>query len=135
MSRCAPVHGNSSAAAPAACSACRYRSSPCSNTPSGISATGYSGGVANGVRSSSSARPRWSRTISSMSYTFAQVQFLTPIRQTIEIRATAQPDLRDVFLCHAWGDRQGPDKELLELLASVDVKFGSAKWTLASAFR
>lgn len=31
---------------------------------------------------------------------------LTPIRQTAEVRAEL-PDLRDVFLCHAWDDRQG----------------------------
>ncbi len=36
-----------------------------------------------------------------MSYTPAQVRTLTPVRRNVEHRA-AQPDLRDVFLCHAW---------------------------------
>ncbi|WP_339412911.1 toll/interleukin-1 receptor domain-containing protein [Pseudomonas sp. EA_35y_Pfl2_R5] len=57
-----------------------------------------------------------------MSYTLAQVQSLTPIRQTVEARAANQPDLRDVFLCHAWDDRQGPAKELHELLVAAGVK-------------
>jgi hypothetical protein len=61
---------------------------------------------------------------SSISYTTVQVQSLTPIRQTVETRAVEQPDLRDVFLCHAWDDRQGPAKELYELL----VKFGVKVW-------
>ena len=57
-----------------------------------------------------------------MSYTSAQVQSLTPIRQTVEVRAAQQPDLRDVFLCHAWDDRQGPAKELHDLLEKAGVK-------------
>lgn len=31
------------------------------------------------------------------------------------------PDLRDVFLCHAWDDRQGAAKELHDLLESSGV--------------
>jgi len=50
------------------------------------------------------------------------VQSLTPIRQTIETRAVEQPDLRDVFLCHAWDDRQGVAKELHDLLVAAGVK-------------
>jgi hypothetical protein len=48
------------------------------------------------------------------------VQALTPIRQTVEKLAT-RPDLRDVFLCHAWDDRQGVAKELHDLLVSNGV--------------
>lgn len=57
-----------------------------------------------------------------MSYTSAQIQSLTPIRETVEDRAAVQPDIRDVFLCHAWGDRKGPAKELHELLEASGVK-------------
>ncbi|MCB5195551.1 toll/interleukin-1 receptor domain-containing protein [Deefgea salmonis] len=56
-----------------------------------------------------------------MSYTSAQVLSLTPIRQTVEMRAVEQPDLRDVFLCHAWDDRQGVAKELHDLLEAAGV--------------
>jgi len=127
MARCtAPVRGHNSSAAAAACPACSSRSSyryggyPSPYTSSGISGGGYSN--AGGGRSSSSARPRWSRTGSSLPYTFAQVQSLTPIRETVETRASDQPDLRDVFLCHAWDDRQGAAKELHDLLVSAGVK-------------
>jgi len=50
------------------------------------------------------------------------VQSLTPIRETVERRAAEQPELRDVFLCHAWGDRQGAAKELRDLLVAAGVK-------------
>ncbi|CAI8922886.1 TIR domain protein [Pseudomonas sp. IT-P258] len=122
MSRCtAPVRGHSSAAATAACPACRYRSSSRSySSSSGSSGSSY--GSSGGGRSSGSSRPRWSKAGSTVPYTFAQVQSLTPIRQTVETRAATQPDLRDVFLCHAWDDRQGSAKELHELLVAVGVK-------------
>ncbi len=131
MSRCtAPVRGHSSAAAAAACPACRHRryggyssgyssgySAPYSH--SGSSGSSYSGG---GGRSSGGTRPRWSRAGSSVSYTPAQVISLTPIRQAVETRAVQQPDLRDAFLCHAWDDRQGAAKELHDLLVAAGVK-------------
>jgi hypothetical protein len=53
-------------------------------------------------------------------YTPAEVRTLTPFRDTIEKRAT-QPDLRDVFLCHAWDDRGGAAKELHDMLESRGV--------------
>jgi len=123
MPRCtAPVRGHSTAAATAACPACRYRTSSRSYSPSGGSGSSYGNSGGGGGRSSGSSRPRWSRAGSSVSYTFAQVQSLTPIRETVETRAATQPDLRDVFLCHAWDDRQGPAKELHELLVAAGVK-------------
>jgi hypothetical protein len=54
-------------------------------------------------------------------YTPAEVQTLTPIRRTVEDRA-ALPDLWDLFLCHAWDDRQGAAKELHDLLVAAGVK-------------
>jgi len=126
MARCtAPVRGHSSAAAAAACPACRYKSSRYSGYGSSYSSYSSSGGSysgSGGVRSSSSARPRWSRSGSSVSYTPAQIQSLTPIREAVEIRAAVQPDLRDAFLCHAWDDRKGPAKELHDLLEAAGVK-------------
>lgn len=125
MARCtAPVRGHSSAAAAAACPACRYKSSRYSGYGSSYSSYGSSGSSysSGGVRSSSSARPCWSRSGSSVSYTPAQIQSLTPIREAVEIRAAVQPDLRDAFLCHAWDDRKGPAKELHDLLVAAGVK-------------
>jgi hypothetical protein len=125
MARCtAPVRGHSSSAAAANCPACRYKSGGYSGySPSypsfSSSSSGYSSG---GSRSSGSSRPRWSKSGSTVSYTSAQVQSLTPIRDTIETRAALRPELRDVFLCHAWGDRKGAAKELHDLLEAAGVK-------------
>ena len=55
-----------------------------------------------------------------MVYTPAEVQALTPFRESIERRAPL-PDPRDVFLCHAWDDRQGAAKQLHDLLVARGV--------------
>lgn len=125
MARCtAPVRGHSSAAAAAACPACRYKSryGYGSYTPSYYSSGGGGSSYSSGSRSSGGSRPRWSKSGSSVSYTSAQVQSLTPVREAVETRAVLQPDLRDVFLCHAWDDRQGSAKELHDLLVAAGVK-------------
>lgn len=59
-----------------------------------------------------------------MIYTTAEVQTLTPYRETVEKRANitvSVPDFRDVFLCHAWDDRQDAAKQLHDLLESNKV--------------
>lgn len=60
---------------------------------------------------------------------------LTPIRETVEKRASL-PDLRDVFLCHAWDDRKGSAKELCDLLVSrgVSVWFSENDIALGEPF-
>jgi hypothetical protein len=127
MARCtAPVRGHSSAAAAAACPACRYRSRGYGYggySPS-YSSYGSGGGYrsSGGGGSSGGSRPRWSRAGSSVSYTSAQVVSLTPFREAVEARTAQQPELRDVFLCHAWDDRQGSAKELHDLLVAAGVK-------------
>ncbi|WP_316044661.1 toll/interleukin-1 receptor domain-containing protein [Pseudomonas sp. Marseille-Q5117] len=131
MSRCtAPVHGHRSASARAACPACgsgysgysgygsrSYSSSsysPSYSSPSNGGSGRSSGGA------SSSPKPRWSKPGSSVAYTSAEVRTLTPVRENFERRATA-PDLRDIFLCHAWDDRKGSAKELHDVLESLGV--------------
>jgi hypothetical protein len=54
-------------------------------------------------------------------YTDIQVTELTPVRENVE-RTANQPDLRDIFLCHAWDDRQGAAKELHDHLEALGVK-------------
>jgi hypothetical protein len=49
------------------------------------------------------------------------VRAFEPIRENVESRAN-QRDLRDVFLCHAWDDRQGAAKTLHDLLEARGVK-------------
>lgn len=125
MARCtAPVQGHRSAAAAARCPACRGRYggysyssyTPSFSRSSDSGGTRRSGSVATrSGGSGTSARPRWSRAGSSVSYTAAQVRSLTPVRESVEKRASL-PDLRDVFLCHAWDDRKDAAKELHDLL-------------------
>lgn len=149
MAQCtAPVNGHRTSTGAAACPACRngsrysssrsytsyspssYQSSP-SFTGSGNSGEGSGSG---GARSSSSS-PRWSRAGSSVVYTTAEVRSLTPIRDNIEKRANSLPDLRDVFLCHAWDDRDGAAKELHDLLEKrrVSVWFSEKDVPLGSS--
>ena len=128
MARCtAPVRGHTGGGA-ANCPACSGRgrygdggyssySTPSYSQPRSSQNSGNSGGG-----SSRSAKPRWSKSGSSLSYTPAQIQSLTPIRETVETRAAQQPDIRDVFLCHAWGDRKEAAKELYDFLETVGVK-------------
>jgi hypothetical protein len=82
--------------------------------------SGSGGGSQSGSGSGRSARPRWSSASSSVVYTPAEVRALTPVRQSVEMRASL-PDLRDAFLCHAWDDRQGAAKELCDRLESRGV--------------
>ena len=124
MARCtAPVHGHRTARGRAACPACGGGYSGYgSYSSSSYSPSESSGGSRSSVgrSSGSSARPRWSPAGSSVVYTLAEVRTLTPFRETVEKRATL-PDLRDVFLCHAWDDRGGAAKKLHDLLESRGV--------------
>ncbi len=128
MSSCtAPVYGHRTSSAAEACPACRGRSRgyssysyesyspPSYSQPQAVRASGGGGG------SSVSSRPRWSRPSSTLVYTATEVRALTPIRETVEKRASL-PDLRDIFLCHAWDDRSGAAKELHDHLESLGVK-------------
>ncbi|OAE48931.1 toll/interleukin-1 receptor domain-containing protein [Agrobacterium tumefaciens] len=128
MARCtAPSEGHRSANAAANCPACRgssryggYRSysSGYGSYPSYSPATSSSSGGSSG--GSGRVRAKWSKVGSTILYTPTEVRALTPIRETAENRAVL-PDLRDVFLCHAWDDRQGDAKDLHDLLEARGV--------------
>lgn len=129
MARCtAPVKGHRSASAADNCPACRGRYGRYSSGGGygSYSPSSYSSSLTSGVDRSSgggsvrSSRPRWSGAGSSILYTPEEVRALTPVRNSVENLAN-QPDLRDVFLCHAWDDRKGAAKELHDLLESCGV--------------
>lgn len=131
MARCtAPVYGHRTASAAEACPACggrgRYGSYNSSydsyrsySTPYSPPSGGSSGRSSEGS-SSRSVKPRWSRAGSPVFYTPAEVRTLTPVRENVEKRLSI-PELRDVFLCHAWDDRRGAAKELHDLLEARGV--------------
>lgn len=133
MATCtAPVRGHTGGGA-ANCPACSsrwgrssfrsygssYSSSP--SSPPSYSSSGGGGGSRGGGGSSKTLKTRWARASSAVWYTPAEVRELEPVREQVERRATV-PDLRDVFLCHAWDDRQGAAKELYDLLEARGVK-------------
>lgn len=53
-----------------------------------------------------------------VSYSPAEWRTFEPLAQKAEDVARAYPDRRDLFLCHAWDDRQGAAKDLCDLLMS-----------------
>jgi hypothetical protein len=142
MSRCtAPTYGHRTASAAAACPACSsrgYRSySSYDRDPyysPYASSVSSSASRSSGSGSGRSSKPRWSPAGSSIYYTPAEVRTLTPVRENVEKRLSL-PDLRDVFLCHAWDDRQGAAKELHDLLESngVSVWFSEKDVLLGSS--
>jgi len=143
MSRCtAPVRGHRTASGAANCPACGGRGYGYSRrsyyprsayAPRGSGAGGVSRG---GGSISGRTHPSWSPSSSAVTYTPAQVRALTPVRRSIELRARQAPDLRDVFLCHAWDDRRGAATELHDLLVAegVSVWFSEKDVVLGQPF-
>ena len=118
MARCtAPVYGHRTASGRANCPVCGGSSRGYSSYyPYSTSYSSSSSSLAN--RSSAgqtSTKARWSPAGSTLFYTPAEIRTLTPVRENFEQRSKL-PDLRDVFLCHAWNDRKGAAKELYDML-------------------
>ena len=143
MARCtAPVNGHRTASGAANCPACggrgRYRSydyTPSySYSSSSRSSTSSSGGSGGG-RSARNRRASWSPAGSSVYYTPNEIRELAPVRENIVKRA-AIPDVRDVFLCHAWDDRKGAAQDLCDHLESngVSVWFSEKDILLGQPF-
>ncbi|MCB2412290.1 toll/interleukin-1 receptor domain-containing protein [Demequina sp. TTPB684] len=59
-----------------------------------------------------------------MTYSAREYQTLRPVRDQAVRVAETRPDLRDLFLCHAWADRGGAALEFYEFL----VGFGVSVW-------
>lgn len=124
MARCtAPIQGHRTASGAAACPACGGRygySSRYYPTPAYVSRSGGGSVGSSGRSGGGGTRPRWSPGSSSVDYTADQVRALAPYRRAVELRGQ-QPDLRDLFLCHAWDDRRGAATELHDLLEAKKV--------------
>ncbi|UPQ75414.1 toll/interleukin-1 receptor domain-containing protein [Chryseobacterium nepalense] len=128
MARCtAPIHGHRSASAAENCPACSSRYSRSYYSPNYYSPSypTSSGGSGNTLSNSNGSKSRnkkasWSSISSTILYTPEEIKTLTPVRENVEKRSNL-PDLRDIFLCHAWDDRKGSAKELHDLLESKGV--------------
>ncbi len=128
MAKCtAPINGHRSASAAANCPACGshrsygyggyYNTSPSYSSQS--SYTSSSSGSRN-TGQSRNRKARWSSATSTILYTPEEIRTLTPIRENVEKRIQL-PDMRDIFLCHAWDDRKETAKQLHDLLESHGV--------------
>src|SRR5689334_23352107 len=115
MAKCtAPKRGHRTASGRADCPRCgggisRYPGFPRYHRgynpyPSATSSTSQRSS-ATGGGGSSRVRAKWSKPSSTVYYTPVEAKALEPIRETVEHRAEL-PDLRELFLCHAWADRQ-----------------------------
>lgn len=72
------------------------------------------------------ARPSWSPRGSTASYSSQQVRDLQPVRAA----AVTRTQEHDVFLCHAWPDRQADAKDVYDLLIGEDVSVWFSEVTL-----
>lgn len=136
MSRCtAPVYGHRTASGAANCPACGSRSyyklSPSYYTPQtrpswsgggGSSSGGSSGGSFAG--SSGGGKSRRLRGGGAVAYTATEWRTIEPLARQAEEQAREHPERRDLFLCHAWDDREGAARELCDLLVSL----GATVW-------
>lgn len=133
MSKCtAPVYGHRTASAAANCPVCRYKSRGYSGsysyyeptpTPSFSegSSRGSSGRSGNyNVNKGRTKKPSWSNSSSPLYYTSTEIKTLTPVRKVAKERAE-KPDLRDIFLCHAWDDRKESAKDLYDFLITKGI--------------
>ena len=69
-----------------------------------------------------------------VTYTTTERRYLAPIEEQAARQAVEHPERRDVFLCHAWNDREGAALELHDLLESygVSVWFSEKDVTLGT---
>ena len=131
MAQCtAPREGHRTASGAANCPACRggrsyYRSSYLASYSAGPR---YSGGLVSGSGGSSGrggssdgGASRRTRGGTSVLYSPSEWRTVEPLVRKAAEQAGAYPDRRDLFLCHAWDDRQGCAAELDGLLRSHDA--------------
>jgi hypothetical protein len=131
MAECtAPVEGHRTASGAANCPACRggrsyHRPSyPTNYSPPPRypgSLVPWSGGSPARGGSSGGGASRRTRGGTSVSYSSSEWRTVEPLARQAAEQAMAYPDRRDLFLCHAWDDRQGCAAELDGLLRSHDA--------------
>ena len=135
MARCtAPVYGHRSSAAAANCPVFGGRSRSRSSYPS-YGGTPYDGGrVSSTASSPHGSTTRRTRLGKNVSFSAKEWRSVGPYAARAAEQALAHPERRDLFLCHAWDDRQGSAADLHRLLkangASVwfseeDIPLGS----------
>lgn len=121
MSQCtAPYQGHRTASGRANCPACGGSGGYRSSYSYGGRAS-YGGGSGSGSSSSSSGgggASRRTRAGRSVSYSPTEWRSVEPFTKKASEQAQAYPERRDLFLCHAWDDRESTAKELYGHLKS-----------------
>ena len=118
MAQCtAPSRGHRTASGRANCPACGGRGygRPSYSSYSYSGGTSYGGSTGSRYGSSSSGGgggSRRTRAGRSVSYTPTEWRTVEPFTEKASEQAQAHPERRDLFLCHAWGDREGSAREL-----------------------
>lgn len=105
---------------------CRYRSSSRPSYSYSPPATQYRGGSGDGTSYSGGGGTSSRRTRSggTASYTSSEWRTFEPVVRQAEVIARSHPGRRDIFLCHAWDDRQAAAREMYDLL----VSHGATVW-------
>jgi TIR domain len=80
-------------------------------------ASSRSSGGGGGGRSSSSRSRR-----SAVTYSASEYRTLNPVHEQIVRIAQTDTERRDLFLCHAWDDREGAALDFYNLMDGLDVK-------------
>lgn len=106
-----PVHGRGGGYSHPISAYPRYMPSQVPSTSKGVDSTG------SGRGGGGSVRPIWSPSSSTVSYTPKQIRDLAPVHSAVLTRTQSH----DVFLCHAWPDRQADAKDVYDLLVDQDV--------------
>lgn len=145
MAQCtAPVLGHRSSSAAANCPACRggrsyYRSSYSYSPSYGGTSYGTRSSFGAGSGSRSSGLPgggssRRTRTGRSVSYSPSEWRTVQPVAQKAAEQAVSHPERHDLFLCHAWDDREGSAMDFHTHLTSngASVWFSEKNLSLGS---
>lgn len=129
MSQCtAPSQGHRTASGAANCpvhagrSSYSYYPSYSPPYPTGVAAS--PGRARPGGGSSGGGGSRRLRSGGSASYSSAEWRTIEPLARNAAVQAQRHPERRDLFLCHAWDDRNGAARELCDLL----VALGATVW-------
>ncbi len=121
MAKCtAPINGHRTASGRANCPACGGRYSGYNSYSYNRPYSSLAGNSSNSNSHQTKTTARWSPAGSSLLYTPTQIRTLEPVRKNVEKRSSI-PELKDIFLCHAWDDRKDLAKKLNDLLESKGV--------------
>lgn len=120
MAQCtAPYEGHRTQSGAERCPACRGSGFGYRPTRSYYTAPSYRQGSSSATSASTrSAASRRTRSGRSVSYSSTEWRQVEPFVEKAAEQASKHPDRRDLFLCHAWNDRQGSARELHSKLLS-----------------